>query len=570
MQRPARRRAPPRWAEPLCPPRRRRARQRNALLLPAALCCAAGAALRCAAAAGGPPVRDPSPECVAEFNATCPGLLYAVGPCFGCVAKHTANLSAAGCTPQDEVDLCIAKTPPPTPAPPRTPAPPTPKPTPTPPGPSPAPPPPPTPLPTVLTPAPTPAPRPPPATTPAPGGGTNRAALYGALAGVGGAVAVGIIALLLWWRCCRRQQQSPHWEHHALLHPDGSTQHARCGSCSGSHGRAPSPTGSPASEHLQGSGPGSTQGGPESTPRGTFVAHTSADAAAMAVHAGKFDIPVEDVRHPTYKPLTNLTSWKPTKSCREYILEDCAPLLSEPLRKWLPQLVAESEKSIASCCMAHDLKDRYPGMGDEAMLAINFYTMDAHTLCPDLPDEANFYFEYSGLLRRRDKGTNQGIRGYSYYLFRGLQEVPDWEGTVYRGINAAKGPQVRKQYTPGRQIHWSSISSCTTSYEVAKLFATGREGMEPGLGLVFCIHVLTGKDVSLLSAIQHEEEVLLMPNFSCFVVGTPIRGKDGVEVLHLQERETRGAMAKPQFDMSAPKGSVWETLPGAAGAPAAH
>ena len=77
------------------------------------------------------------------------------------------------------------------------------------------------------------------------------------------------------------------------------------------------------------------------------------------------------------------------------------------------------------------------------------------------PKHVNFFCEYAQLLRKRDAKINLHLGGYSYFFFSGLSKLPDWRGTLLRGIDEQGVMQIKRHYKQGKSIHWSAMSSAS-------------------------------------------------------------------------------------------------------------
>jgi len=133
------------------------------------------------------------------------------------------------------------------------------------------------------------------------------------------------------------------------------------------------------------------------------------------------------------------------------------------------------------------------------------------------------------MLLKRNTQNLQIWTPYIYYLQRALSKLPNEERTVYRGVNAID--IVKKEYTKGRRIHWSSFSSTTTNLGTAIEFA-GKGGV------VMRISIVNGKCIKPYSVIAREDEILLSPNMA-FILTKSIFTKDGVHFIKLQQENPR-------------------------------
>eukprot|EP01123_Difflugia_compressa_P000285 TRINITY_DN10371_c0_g1_i1.p1 TRINITY_DN10371_c0_g1~~TRINITY_DN10371_c0_g1_i1.p1 ORF type:complete len:116 (-),score=19.06 TRINITY_DN10371_c0_g1_i1:18-329(-) len=100
------------------------------------------------------------------------------------------------------------------------------------------------------------------------------------------------------------------------------------------------------------------------------------------------------------------------------------------------------------------------------MLAIGLYTYD---LSIGRKQEQNFFYILSQMLRQRNNEKLNQWKGFLFYFQQGLSKLPNFEGTVYRGVPNAK-TVITTSYKKGRRIHWSSYSSTTINSDTAKKF----------------------------------------------------------------------------------------------------
>lgn len=256
----------------------------------------------------------------------------------------------------------------------------------------------------------------------------------------------------------------------------------------------------------------------------------SSDTAAG--RSGRSLMEHADLESVDYLPLRDLIAgFEPTKNVSQYLLEDAMPVLSPALQAHMAEIVRQCGLSTQSRISSGDLLKKYPGMTAQSAFAINLYSMDARRIA-DVPRNVNFFVEYCNLLRLRDSRINEQLRGYSYFLFKGLSLLPDWQGIALRGIDREGVDKfnVKDVYAQGKLIHWTALSSTTVSFE------TACSQFSDAGGVVFEIHVKTGKDIRDFSVFGDAEgEILLLPNFKC-VVTSGVKLKHGVEVIELVER----------------------------------
>ena len=144
------------------------------------------------------------------------------------------------------------------------------------------------------------------------------------------------------------------------------------------------------------------------------------------------------------------------------------------------------------------------------------------------------YFAYNRSIRTRDQKEVAKWEDYSYFLLSALRKLPPVKDTVYRGV-PERLTEVSAQYSktgnkvaltaahplfatfctapglhtsPGlafSQVCWIAITSTTLdSTTILKNFGSG--------GTYFKLHIQDGRDISSLSLLCHEREVIAMPN----------------------------------------------------------
>ncbi len=94
---------------------------------------------------------------------------------------------------------------------------------------------------------------------------------------------------------------------------------------------------------------------------------------------------------------------------------------------------------------------------------------------------------------------------------------------------ASARPTFETKYRLGGRVHWSGLTSTSTSFAKAQDFAA--QG-GPG-GFVCTVRVKTGRNIQPFSAIGEEEEVLLLPN-TAFFVSQALKG-DKIELVEVDK-----------------------------------
>ncbi len=237
---------------------------------------------------------------------------------------------------------------------------------------------------------------------------------------------------------------------------------------------------------------------------------------------------------------------RPEQTCSESIriaaaavgaalVEEC---LAEVGRVTRSRLETPSARAVMAASGLPDLAE-WPG----PLAALVMYTFDLSLVDMSAAHEGNFYHRLNGALRRRDPVALSACRPYLWYLMRGLEALPSPTGGawLWRGVGPEGRALVEANYTLGRKLHWSGISSATTQRAVAEHFADGRAGgAAAGVGGGILLRVRLARqgslarDVRLLSALPGEAEALLLPNFACRVT-EEVRDVDGWPTIDLLE-----------------------------------
>jgi len=117
--------------------------------------------------------------------------------------------------------------------------------------------------------------------------------------------------------------------------------------------------------------------------------------------------------------------------------------------------------------------------------------------------ESPFYKELNRVMRSGTFQERQKYTDYIYYLSEALDLLPNYCGSVYRGIDC----EILSKQQIGKMIVWPGFSSATLSLHLAYSFLKEKKS-----GTLFLIESKTGKNISKYSAEQREEEVLFGPN----------------------------------------------------------
>ena len=145
---------------------------------------------------------------------------------------------------------------------------------------------------------------------------------------------------------------------------------------------------------------------------------------------------------------------------------------------------------------------------------------------------ANLFYLLNNALRGRKTNPEPFKRwqGFLFFLMRALDQLPPFQGKVYRGGNKGLDQEtVKKEYAVGRPVQWAAFSSATTDVTAAKEF------VEKDVGVIFKLAVVSGRDISAFSYFPKENEVLLSPNTRFVVTSELYVDGDGYACIELAE-----------------------------------
>ncbi len=134
---------------------------------------------------------------------------------------------------------------------------------------------------------------------------------------------------------------------------------------------------------------------------------------------------------------------------------------------------------------------------------------------------------FSGLNTALRAANRQVLKPWSAFLkllITALEKLPSTKVIIWRGVNY----DATLDFVGNGVFTWWHIISCSINIRIVQSFL-GESGT------LFAIEAIHGKDISMLSAVPHEQEVILMP-------GTRLRSKnqslsfiDRLFVIHLEE-----------------------------------
>ncbi|CAF1406871.1 unnamed protein product [Adineta steineri] len=162
--------------------------------------------------------------------------------------------------------------------------------------------------------------------------------------------------------------------------------------------------------------------------------------------------------------------------------------------------------------------------------AIYIYAME-------MSDDSNIYQILNQILRLEDRSKVRPWFGYLKLLDSATSKLPNFKGTVFRGI----GKDVTKSFKKGQQIIWWSISSCSTSMNVISSFLN-----KSSSSTLFLIECSNGKSISSYTNYLNEDEVMLMPGTIFEVLADPLNHPSGFNMVHLKEINDDDEPPRPQ------------------------
>ena len=182
--------------------------------------------------------------------------------------------------------------------------------------------------------------------------------------------------------------------------------------------------------------------------------------------------------------------------------------------KLLPEINRFVKLAKRHCTFPNDQK-----LSKDEAAALYLYTME-------MSDDACIYRILNETLRVEDRSKVRPWFSYLKLLDSAASKLPNFKGTVWRGVNK----DVRQQFKKGEKITWWSVSSCSTSVDIISSFL----GETPHSTL-FNIECFNGKSIAAYTCYPSENEVILMPGSTFKVVADPLHHKGGLHIVHMKE-----------------------------------
>lgn len=163
-----------------------------------------------------------------------------------------------------------------------------------------------------------------------------------------------------------------------------------------------------------------------------------------------------------------------------------------------------------------DLKMKHPEIKDiatEDLVAIKAYTSE------------DYYEGLNTALRTKNETNLLRKKAHIVCAISGLNQLPDYKGIVYRGIDLNHLPKILETYKKGAVITEEGFTSSSVTENASF----------KNKDTLLIINSKKGKDISFLSEHPHEKEILFKPaaKFEVLKVGTD--EKTGRRVIILQE-----------------------------------
>ena len=168
------------------------------------------------------------------------------------------------------------------------------------------------------------------------------------------------------------------------------------------------------------------------------------------------------------------------------------------------------------------------GLSVDEIAAIKLYTL------PLDPEEATIYFIVNKALRAEIRASVKPFAPFIWLLMQALRKAPKFSGTlVYRGVNQDLS-SVYTNKLVGLPITFSSFTSCAKTADIlSNPMFLGMTGARTIFNIVLTTN--RARDISALSMITTEGEVLLPPNSKFTVVSLLRPSHDGLLIVQLLE-----------------------------------
>ena len=141
--------------------------------------------------------------------------------------------------------------------------------------------------------------------------------------------------------------------------------------------------------------------------------------------------------------------------------------------------------------------------------------------------ESPLYKQMNQHLRRRDRSAFKPFFPFLRLLLTALQKLPRADVVVYRGVKI----DLASKYPEGEAVTWWSFSSSTSEVGVLK---NDQFLGDQGKRTIFSVRTTRAVDVSALSALPFEKEMLVLPG-SVFEVKSTLPLGNGLTMVQLEQ-----------------------------------
>ena len=135
------------------------------------------------------------------------------------------------------------------------------------------------------------------------------------------------------------------------------------------------------------------------------------------------------------------------------------------------------------------------------------------------------YQKLNDALRSKDAEKLKAVDPYIKVAESGLEQLPDYKGVVFRGVNLDEYPKVLESYKKGEIVTEAGFTSTSVT----------REASFKRKDTMMIIEAESGKDVSFLSDYPNQKEILFRPDTKFKVLDVSIDEKTGQRKIRLRE-----------------------------------
>ena len=193
----------------------------------------------------------------------------------------------------------------------------------------------------------------------------------------------------------------------------------------------------------------------------------------------------------------------------------------EPIVEFCPDVCRRAYIAKDNCDQPTD------GLTQDESAAIFLYTTEWQ------PRDQCLYIVLNSILRSKSRKVK--IRPWLLYmklLLNALFKLRSQRMTVWRGVCL----DLRNEYEKGKKCTWWGFSSCTKSISILQSeYFLGQEGKRT----MFSIDIFNGKNIRAHSALEDEDEILLLPGSQFIVedIFQPSLRDPDLIIIHLKQIE---------------------------------